>query len=364
MKILQATTAVGWSGGTEQCLLLSRYMNEAGVETHILANPGTELEERARSLGIKVVNFPNTRKFSLKEARKLAERIAGYDLINTHISKAHWFVWFASLFLKKRPGLVYTRRVPFRMSLLSLVTKYNFRTDGLIAVSPQIYNYLRGIPFLRKKVRYIPSGVELDRFNPETDSSIRKELKIPEGTLLLTNVANYSEVKGHHILLPAFKKLLEEGVNAYLLLAGRDTDAARAREEIRKSGLEGRVIGLGFRRDIPQILKATDIFVFPSLNEGIAGSLLQAMAMEKIVVASRVGGIKSYLKDGINGIAVEPGSVEALLTGIKRAIREIKNEKMKKEARRTAVEFDIKRIVEKTLEFYRELLDENPVSRI
>jgi glycosyltransferase involved in cell wall biosynthesis len=357
VKFLQVTTARGWSGGTEQCLLLAKYMNQLGYESHILTVPGTELDKRAQKEGIKRLYFSGTGRFSLKQAYALSRILKDYSVVNTHISKAHWLVWSSLLFLRRRPILVYTRRVPYKLSLISRLTKYNFRTDGLIAVSPQIYEYLSSTPFLRGKVRYIPSGVELSRFNPKVHSELRKVLRIPEGTLLLTSVANYSRVKGHHVLFPAFKEFLKRSrVKALLLLVGRDTDGEEATREIEKQGLKGKVIQLGFRKDVPQILKATDIFVFPSLNEGIAGSLLQAMAMEKVVVASKVGGIKSYLKDGVNGIGAEPGSVESLVNALMRALRELGNERMKKRARETAEEFDIKRVAEKTVSFYKELL--------
>ncbi len=367
MKVLQATTARGWSGGTEQCLLLAKYMNRLGVQAHLLTLKGTELEKRAKELGIKVVNLPNSKKFSLKEARELGRILKEYDVVNTHISKAHWWVWTASLLTPNGPKVVYTRRVPFKISLVSRLTKYNIRTDGLIAVSPQIYEYLKRTPLLGKKVRYIPSGVELERFNPEkVESEIRRELGIEEEAVVLLSVANYSEVKGHHILLPAFKELLRRrpDLNLYLLLAGRDTTSPEAMGEIERLGLKGRVIPLGFRKDVPQLLKGADLFVFPSLNEGIAGSLLQAMAMGKVVVASKVGGIRSYLRDGVNGIGVEPGSVESLVNGIIRGLGELKNEGMVREAVRTAREFDIKRVAEKTLLFYKELLNGSKVSQV
>ena len=98
MRILQATTARGWSGGTEQCFLLAKYMNEFGYETDILTLKGCELDERAKKLGIKTVYFPNTKEFSLGEAKELAEILENYDVVNTHISKAHWSVWLASCF--------------------------------------------------------------------------------------------------------------------------------------------------------------------------------------------------------------------------------------------------------------------------
>ncbi len=357
MKVLQVTTARGWSGGTEQCLLLSKYMRELGIKADILAVKGSELEKRAKKLGIKVLNFPNTKRFSLREIKELSSLLNEYEVVNTHISKAHWFVWSSLLFKRRRPLLVYTRRVPYPLSLISKLTKYNLKTDGLIAVSPQIYSELSKTPFLKKKVKYIPSGVELSRFYPGSNLPLRERLGISKEALVFVNVANFSQVKGHQVLLPAFKEFLKEFKGSvYLLLVGRDTQSREATQEIRRLGLEDKVLQLGFRRDVPDILRASDVFLFPSLNEGIAGSLLQAMATGLIVVSSFVGGIKSYLKDGVNGIAVSPGSVKELLKGMRRAVENLNNEEMKRRALETARSFDIKEVVRKTLNFYEELL--------
>jgi glycosyltransferase involved in cell wall biosynthesis len=363
MKILQATTAKGWSGGTEQCLLLAKHMNHMGYETHILTFKGCELDKRAENLGIKRVYFPNTKKLDLRETKKLAQILKHYDIINTHISRAHWFVWLASFLTKPKPIIIYTRRVLFNISHISAITKYNFNVDAIIGISPEICQKLRKNFFLKHKVHYIPSGIELDKFQPVLTNkmaitSIKKELKLPKDTIIITHVANFSEVKGQHVLLPAFKKLTETypDKNLVLILVGRDTKSKTAYHLIKRYNLLNKVIPLGFRRDIPQILNDTNIFVFPSLNEGLGSSLLQAMAMKKIVVASYVGGIKTYLKHMENGIAVEPGSVESLYKGLIEAIRNINNSKLKENARTTAQEFDIRKITKKTLQLYKEFL--------
>ena len=357
MRILQATTAVGWSGGTEQCFLLAKYMNEMGYETHILTFKGCELDRRAEKLGIERVYFPNTRKLSFFEAKRLARIIEAYDVVNTHISKAHWFIWMATFFTKKRPVIVYTRRVLYDVSPFSAFTKYFFNVDAVVGVSSDICEKLRKYPLLRRKVFYIPSGVELDRFYPGKEKELRKELSIPEDVLVITNVANFSEVKGHHVLLPAFKRFLKvTEKKAVLLLVGRDTRGEKSFSLIKRYNLEPYVIPLGFRRDVPRILRMTDIFVFPSINEGLGGALLQAMATGKIVVASYAGGIKSYLKHMENGIAVEPGSVDSLYVGLLTALKNLGNEKMKFSARKTAENFDIRNVTKKTLDLYRKLL--------
>jgi len=359
MRVLQATTAVGWSGGTEQALLLAKYMNELGIKTDILCFKGTELERRAKDFGINVRHFPNTKKFSLLEARKLSKIISGYDIVNTHISKAHWFVWISSFLSKNRPKIVYTRRVLFNISPISAFTKYKFNVDAIVGISKEICDKLKKFPLLKEKVKYIPSGVELKRFKPELETNLKEKLPIDKKSIVITHVANFSQVKGHYVLLPAFKKLSKafKGKKITLLLVGRDTKGNESLELIKKLNLQSRVIPLGFRKDVPEILSISDIFVFPSISEGLGSSLIQAMAMKKIVVASYVGGIKDYLKHMENGIAVEPNSVESLYKGLLTALKNLNNEKMKDMARKTAEEFDINVIAKKTVNLYEELLN-------
>ena len=148
MRILQVTTAITWSGGTEQCLLLAKYMNALGYETDILTYEDSELYERAKRFGIRTIFFPTKKKLSLKGARELAKIIENYDVVNTHIPKAQWYIWLASFFTKKRPKIVYSRRVGFPISKISAYTKYNINTDTIIAVSIPIVDYLKKIPAL------------------------------------------------------------------------------------------------------------------------------------------------------------------------------------------------------------------------
>ncbi len=357
MRILQATTSLTWSGGTEQCFLLTKYLNEIGYKTDILTYRDSLLDKRA--LNYIKVYFPGTEKFSIKNAKALARIIEKYDIVNTHIPKAHWYVWLASFFCKKRPKIIYSRRVFYNISFLSSITKYNFHTDAIIVISEEIEKKLKKNPFLkRKKIVFIPSGIELKRFNPETESNFRNLMNIDSNTIIITHVANFQAVKGHDILFKAFQKLSKTiKKKIKLFLVGRDTQSQQALQLISKHNLQNKVIPLGFRKDVPEILKDTDIFVFPSLSEGLGSSLLQAMAMKKIVVASYVGGIKTYLKHMENGIAVEPGSVESLYKGLLTAIENINNEKMKENARKTALNFDIEKVVDKTLKVYKEVLN-------
>ena len=126
----------------------------------------------------------------------------------------------------------------------------------------------------------------------------------------------------------------------------------------RELGLQDKVIFTGYRHDIPRMLAAMDIFVLPSLVEGIPVSLLEAMAMEKPIVASRVGGIPEVIQDGIDGILVTPASPDDLSTAIMNILKDKGlRDSLGSAARKTSVEqFSIQAWTQKIDYCYQKLL--------
>ena len=170
-------------------------------------------------------------------------------------------------------------------------------------------------------------------------------------------MANWNiKVKGHDILLKAFEKL--NCPNCFLVLVGLDTDGREAKELISRLGLTHRVIPLGFRKDIPDLLNASDYFVLSSRLEGIAGALLQAMATEMVVISTALSGITEYLKNKENGFLVPPENVEALKNAMERVLylSEKEYQKIAKKARQTAQKYSISRTTEKYIQLFQEIL--------
>jgi len=179
-----------------------------------------------------------------------------------------------------------------------------FRRARAIVSNSRYYRdlYVR-LGFDPARIVVIPSAVAL-REAPRGGAGIRREFGIPEGRLLVVCVARLVERKGHEDLLRA------QGDWTYLFVGDGPC----------RDRLEGRgAILAGWRRDIPEILAASDVAVLASrFGEGCPNALLEAMAAGKPVVATRAGGTPEVVEDGVTGILVPPGDVEALRAALER----------------------------------------------
>ena len=197
----------------------------------------------------------------------------------------------------------------------------NRLTDGMVSVSEAVADTVeRQENFPKSKNQIIWNGEDVNLFS-SGDSDIREKLNIGERVPLLACVAGLSPVKDHHTLILSFKKILQCYPEAVLLLVGDGSLRDILAEEV--ASLSGAVKLLGHRSDIPDILRAVDIYVQTSLTEGFSNAILQAMACGLPVVVTSVGG-NVELVDNECGYLVEPGDVEMLTNKIVNLINDKK----------------------------------------
>jgi len=153
-----------------------------------------------------------------------------------------------------------------------------------------------------------------DDFNRELK---RRELGVQPREHLVCSVARLDPTKGHHYLVEAIAQL-DRSVR--LVLVGGGPEASRIRELAVRLGIEKRVTLLGVREDVGEILAASDLFVLPSLNEGLSQALLEAMALAIPVVATNVGGTPDVLQPGRTGWCARPGQTQPLADAIRHAL--------------------------------------------
>jgi len=198
------------------------------------------------------------------------------------------------------------------------------RSAALVAVSEATARDLRATLRLpEEEVKVVHNGIP---FRDGNRSSLRNELGLSTNDPLLVAVGNLYPVKGHAVLLRAMGGLLRSGEIANvpwrLAIAGRGEEEEGLRALAREEGIADRVTLLGFRRDVPDILAAADIFVMPSLSEGLPLALVEAMAAGLPVVVSDVGGVPEVAVAGREAILVPPGEPAPLAEGLARLLRD------------------------------------------
>ena len=169
------------------------------------------------------------------------------------------------------------------------------------------------------RVSLILNGVDTQEFSPSVDgSSVRAEWKAEPGDLLIGMIGRLTPWKGQRILIQAFARIADRVPHSRVVLVGSSlfdtSEFARAlRAEVARFGLEKRVIFAGFRWDMPQVLAALDIVAHTSLEKDSSPlAVVSAMAAGKPIVCTRVDGTAQLFEEGVDGLLVPPGDVEAL----------------------------------------------------
>jgi glycosyltransferase involved in cell wall biosynthesis len=188
------------------------------------------------------------------------------------------------------------------------------RSDALVGVSRATAAALeRNLGVRAPLLHVIPNGIPL---RTGARDRVRRELALDPGELLLVAVGNLYPVKGHAVLLDALATL-GDAPPWRLAIAGRGEEESRLRACAPSAGIGARVHLLGFRDDVQDILAAGDLFVMPSLSEGLPLALVEAMSFGLPVVVSGVGGIPEVVTDGVDGLLVPPSDSTALAAALR-----------------------------------------------
>lgn len=249
----------------------------------------------------------------VREVRRLLRGLRP-DILHTHLYHPNLYGRLAALGLGL-PGVVasvhnsYTR-VKFHRRLWNLFLART--SDRILVASPQVWDDVRrydGVPASRLVL--LPYGIRLEEPDPPLSREEARRVLGVSGFVLGT-VARLEEQKGHPFLLAALARVQQEIPDTLLVLVGDGRQRAALERQAGELGLVGRVRFLGTRRDLPVIYRALDLYVQPSLWEGLPLALLKAMGAGLPVLATRVSGVREVVADGVNGRLVAPGDPEAL----------------------------------------------------
>lgn len=366
IKVTYVTNSLGVGGAERMLCDLAIRLDPARFQVEVVclykAGTFTALLEPAnvpvRVLGLDRRYVPRN---WLMTRRALRE--ADPDVVHTHLPASNWYALPAA----------YLGRIPARIShLQNVYPQWSAKARALdratracasvsVACSNLVRDFARDLGYRDEKLRVIPNGVDTVRFENLPDRvASRRKLGLPGRVPILISVASLYEQKGHRYLLEAMTRVHREHPEAQLLLVG---GAEQTRTEALQSTVESLGVGdavrfLGKRRDVPELLAASDLFVMPSLWEGFPLALLEAGAAALPVVATPVGGVVDVVEDGVTGVLVPPRNPDRLAEALASMLREPSRMQQLGEAawRRVNERFSLERIAGQFEDLYVELL--------
>jgi glycosyltransferase involved in cell wall biosynthesis len=233
--------------------------------------------------------------------------------------------------------------------------------EAVIAISQEVKEHLiSDLGLDEKKIVLIHNGIDIKNFGDFLQRDYwRKNLKINDG-FLVGIIARLSDVKGHIYLIRAMQKVIKSFPSAKLLIIGEGKIEERLAKGVDDLDIEDNVLFIPEVRETKDVLSAMDIFVMPSLQEGLGLALMEAMAQGLAVVGSKVGGIKTLIQDKINGLLVNPADIEGLAEAI---VKLLKDSQMRRNlgmnARKFISEnFSKEDMLDKTERIYKKCLEE------
>lgn len=342
-------------------------LKDAGVDVTVIC-PAGEPRAWLEANGVRVLDLPLHKQFDRDAVRRLrAELERGrYDVLHLFSNKALQHGLAASRGLAVK--IVAYRGIVGNVSFFSPVSWLRFlnpRIDRIVCVAEAVRNFfLRMRPkFLRlppDRLVTIYKGHNLDwyRAAPADLTAVG----VPRDSFKIVCVANYRPRKGIEVLVDAFGRL-PEAMRAHLLLVGGGMDAPRLTRRMAARPAAARVHVLGHRGDAPSLTAACDVFVLPSTKrEGLARSLIEAMAYGVAPVVTDCGGNPELVVHGVSGLVVPVANPAALADAIRRLHDEPELRRRLGAAARERIRtaFRIEDTIAKTLELYRSIVQHEP----
>lgn len=318
IRVLQVVTHMNRGGLETMIMNYYRKIDKNKIQfdflTHRPANEIKDYDTEIKELGGKIFHLPRLNPFSFKYHKALTEFFeehAEYQIIHVHQD------CMSSVILKhaKRAG------VPVRIAhchssnqdrnILYPVKLFYKKKIKKYATHMLACGIIAGNWMFGDDVRFnvLPNAIDLEQYiySLEVRDRVRSEFNIDSDTFVIGNVGRFCKVKNHTFLVDVFGEVLKENSKAKLVLVGKGENMGRIRSKVKEMGIESSVLFLGVRKDVCELLQMMDIFVAPSIYEGVPVSIIEAQAAGLRCVISSGIPMDCKITDLVTQIGLDKG---------------------------------------------------------
>ncbi|MCB4790834.1 MAG: glycosyltransferase family 4 protein [Elusimicrobia bacterium] len=376
IKVCHIITKLELGGAQQNTLYTLERLNKEEFDTILISGTGGILDDEALAISKTKVYFVNCLVREIAPIKDICALINLFSIlkkekpaiVHTHSSKAGILGRLAA-FIAGVPVIIHTfhgfgfhsfQKFPVRMLYIFLERVTAKISDKLIAVSKE--NIEKGLGNnigLKEQYALIRSGIKIDKYKDSKGNTEekKKELNIPDGVKVIITIGPFKPQKN----LMDFVDVANQVYNAYdkciFLIVGDGEERKKIEKAINSLNLTDKIKLLGWRRDIPELLNISNLFVMTSLWEGLPRACLEAMCCGLPVVANSVDGLRDIVANEENGFLSEPGATSRMAENIARLLKnqELADKMGKRSKELIGQDFDIDHMVKQQEELYKSL---------
>ena len=328
-KVLYLLNYAGKAGTERYVETLVKYLSADGlVQPFFAYNEGGLLVERLEAMGVPCRQITMRRRFDKQAAKALADlcREWDIDLIHCHYLREHYTALLAKKYNKKI-RVVYTNHFVLANDFITRLSNrwMDKRQDQMIAVCNKGKEQLIANGWSADRIQVIFNAVDLEAWaGDRSESTLRSELGLPEDRFVMLCASRFADDKGHKYLIDSVKRLTELTDKPFtLVLAGDGPLLEPSKAQVKELGLEEQVKFIGFRKDIKNLYKGSDLYVNSSQHGALSFLIIDAMAAGLPVIATDMGGNSDIVNDEAGcGLLVAYDDPDSMAGAMKRFLED------------------------------------------
>ena len=328
MKVLYLLNFAGKAGTERYVETLVRYLNHTRVEAYFAYNEAGLLVERLQEMGVPCRRVEMRRRFDRKAAKEVAKLCEewGIDLVHCHYLREHYTALLAKQY-NPHIRVVYTNHFVLANDAVTRLSNrwMDKRQDWMIAVCNKGKEQLIANGWSGERIQVIFNAVDPAVWAGDRESStLRQELGLPGDRFVMLCASRFADDKGHKYLIDSVKRLTTiTDVPFTLVLAGDGPLLEETRQQVKDLGLSDKVVFLGFRKDIKNLYKGSDLYVNSSQHEALSFLIIEAMAAGLPVIATNIAGNPDIVNDAAGcGLLAEYNDPVSMASAMKRFLEE------------------------------------------